>query len=65
LIVELDGSQHLEQVVYDDARTRWLETQGYRVVRFWNGDALTSADAVATEILRIAETRRPAKSRPV
>lgn len=34
LIIELDGSQHLEQTEYDEGRTRYLESQGYRVVCF-------------------------------
>ena len=29
LIIELDGSQHLEQEGYDTARTKYLESQGY------------------------------------
>ncbi len=62
LIIELDGSQHREQVEYDENRTRWLEAQGYRVVRFWNIDALLNADAVVQEILRIVEPLRPIKS---
>ncbi|MBN6103680.1 endonuclease domain-containing protein [Xanthomonas sp. CFBP 8703] len=44
LIVELDGSQHGEP--RDAARTRWLESQGWRIVRFWNNDVLLSTDAV-------------------
>jgi len=42
LVIELDGNQHFEQEVYDIERTRYLESQGYRVVpqgddiRFWN-----------------------------
>lgn len=36
LIIELDGSQHLEQTEYDEERTKYLESQGYRVIRFWN-----------------------------
>ena len=36
LIIELDGSQHLEQQQYDAARTVYLESQGYTVLRFWN-----------------------------
>jgi very-short-patch-repair endonuclease len=36
LIIELDGSQHLEQVEYDVERTKYLESQGYKVIRFWN-----------------------------
>jgi very-short-patch-repair endonuclease len=37
LIVELDGAQHGDAISYDDARTHFLETQGYKVMRFWNG----------------------------
>ncbi len=36
LIIELDGSQHLEQTEYDAERTKYLESQGYQVIRFWN-----------------------------
>jgi very-short-patch-repair endonuclease len=34
LVVELDGSQHLEQADYDAHRTRFLELYGLRVIRF-------------------------------
>jgi len=61
LIVELDGSQHLEQVEYDEARTRWLERQGYRVVRHWNVDVLLNTERVMEEIWSIAEQRRPGR----
>ena len=40
LIVEVDGGQHSEQVVYDAERSTWLETQGFRVLRFWNHEVL-------------------------
>jgi very-short-patch-repair endonuclease len=46
LIIELDGSQHLEQQEYDEERTKYLETRGYRVLRFWNNDVLNDMDAV-------------------
>jgi very-short-patch-repair endonuclease len=36
LIIELDGGQHSERVVYDTERTTWLQARGYRVLRFWN-----------------------------
>ena len=36
---------------YDAVRTRWLEAQGWRVIRFTNGDVMTNADGVATAIL--------------
>ena len=44
LIVELDGSQHLDQQAYDDARTQRLQQLGYRVLRLWNDDVLLRID---------------------
>jgi len=52
LVVEVDGGQHVEQAEYDDSRSKWLQDQGYRVLRFWNHDVLTMPDAVLTTILR-------------
>jgi len=50
LIIELDGSQHLEQEAYDIERTRYLESQGYRVVRFWNHDVMNDINGVIRAI---------------
>src|SRR5262249_4390380 len=38
VIIELDGSQHGGdvQMQYDGERTGFLESRGYRVLRFWN-----------------------------
>ena len=38
LIIELDGGQHASAFDRDAARTRFLEAEGYRVIRFWNND---------------------------
>ncbi|HEY0282093.1 MAG TPA: endonuclease domain-containing protein [Rhizomicrobium sp.] len=48
LVVELDGDQHGDDrhVQYDAVRTRWLSTQGYRVLRFPNGEFLRNPQAV-------------------
>ena len=46
LVVEIDGGQHSEQVDYDEERTKWLESQGYRVLRFWNNEVLREIEAV-------------------
>ena len=46
LIIELDGSQHLEQKDYDEERTKYLETRGYRVLRFWNNDVMRDIETV-------------------
>jgi len=52
LVVELDGGQHLEQVAEDAERTRRMECNGYRVIRFWNDDVLVRTAEVLDEILR-------------
>jgi len=36
LVIELDGGQHQEQIVYDNQRTECLKLQGWYVLRFWN-----------------------------
>jgi very-short-patch-repair endonuclease len=52
LIVELDGGQHAEQEEYDAERTKWLQSRGYRVLRFWNNDVMTDVEVVKEEIYR-------------
>jgi len=51
LVVELDGGQHGEAVEYDEARTRFLVSRGYRVIRFWNNDVFRNLDGVVLTIL--------------
>ena len=53
LIVELDGGQHVERAAYDERRTRYLETEGYKVVRFWDTDVLKNMDGVLAELVRL------------
>lgn len=50
LIVELDGSQHAEQMTYDAIRDAYLRHYGYRVLRFWNGDVMVRMDDVLETI---------------
>jgi very-short-patch-repair endonuclease len=50
LIIELDGSQHIQQAERDTARTKYLEAQGYRVLRFWNDEILKDINAVVIAI---------------
>lgn len=50
LIVELDGSQHMDATAYDEKRTQTLEKYGYRVLRFWNEDVFKHMDYVLNEI---------------
>src|SRR5580658_2267194 len=64
LIVEADGGgQHAEaRLAVDEYRTRWLSGQGWRVMRFWNGDILRRQSGVVDAILR--EIGGPAESAP-
>lgn len=57
LILELDGSQHLEQKEYDDERTRFLEAEGYKVIRFWNNDVMKNMDGVILAIIHAMEDK--------
>ena len=50
LIIELDGSQHLEQSEYDAHRTHFLEALGYRVQRYWNDEVLAKMELVLDAI---------------
>ncbi|HEY1228309.1 MAG TPA: endonuclease domain-containing protein [Ramlibacter sp.] len=51
LIVELDGSQHLEQEQYDARRDAFFHSKGFKVLRFWTDEPLTNIDGVLTVIL--------------
>jgi very-short-patch-repair endonuclease len=51
LVIELDGSQHMENAVFDADRTRDLESRGYRVLRFWNNDVTENIAGVKERIL--------------
>ena len=46
IIIELDGGQHLDQEEYDAERTKFLESKGYRVIRFWNDEVMNDIDGV-------------------
>jgi very-short-patch-repair endonuclease len=49
VIVEADGSQHADNK-YDERRDAYLKSQGFKMIRFWNRDALKDSHAVAETI---------------
>jgi very-short-patch-repair endonuclease len=51
LVIEVDGSQHLDQQEYDTERTAFLQAQGYTILRFWNGDVMNNIEGVLGVIL--------------
>ena len=52
LVIELDGGQHGEQLLYDTQRSACLQALGYRVLRFWNHEVLQHTDEVLETILK-------------
>ena len=53
LIIELDGGQHADSVTEDTERTRWLASQGFRVLRFWNNDVIDNMEGVWASIVAV------------
>jgi very-short-patch-repair endonuclease len=50
LIIELDGNQHLNAKEYDQERTYYLESLGFRVIRFWNSEIQTNLESCLSRI---------------
>jgi very-short-patch-repair endonuclease len=66
LIVELDGDQHGSDrgIAQDAVRTGWLESRGYSVLRFPNGEVLKDPRTVLERIWTVAESRLPLPEAP-
>jgi very-short-patch-repair endonuclease len=45
--------------IADSRRDRLLESEGYRVLRFWNGEIIENIDGVMEAIRRMLETSAP------
>lgn len=66
IIIELDGSQHSMQVAYDEKRTRFLQSFGYTVLRFWNNEVLTEMENVLQTIWNVCiPPFRPSDTFPI
>jgi len=69
LVIEVDGSQHGNDVDSrrDEVRTRWLNSEGYRVMRFWNNDVMSKTEAVLEaiyDVIAVTPPRLPAAGDP-
>ena len=52
LVVEVDGDYH-DHVAEDDLRRqRYLESQGWKIIRFTNDDVLQDSEAAAVSIAK-------------
>jgi very-short-patch-repair endonuclease len=50
LVVEVDGPTHAQTEARDERRTRWLESQRFRVIRFGNDQVTGDLDGVVRAI---------------
>ena len=63
LVIEIDGGQHGTAVERDETRSRALEAQGWRVIRFWNNDVTGNLSGVL-EVIAAEIERSPTSPRP-
>ncbi|GMU63087.1 MAG: hypothetical protein AMXMBFR34_48500 [Myxococcaceae bacterium] len=61
LIIELDGGGHTdpEQAAHDTRRDAYLQSLGWKILRFWNHDVLFHLDVVLETIRSAVEGRLP------
>ncbi len=59
LVIEVDGGQHDWNRAKDEARTRYIESLGFRVIRFWNNDVLGNTGGVLERIVTELNCRKP------
>jgi very-short-patch-repair endonuclease len=62
LVIEVDGGQHAQAGEYERSRTRFIERQGYRILRFWNNEVRDNLDGVIDVIARVLA---PSPSQPL
>jgi primosomal protein N' (replication factor Y) len=63
LVIELDGSQHAENQG-DVARTRHLQSKGWRVLRFWNNEINENPEGILIVVQAALDETRPLPNPP-
>jgi adenine-specific DNA-methyltransferase len=64
LVIEVDGGQHVASAPSEVERTRFLEAEGYRVLRFWNNEVLANPEGVRTTIAEELQRGHPRPGPP-
>ena len=62
IVVEVDGSQHIDQQTRDEVRSRRLVDAGFHVLRFWNNEVLNQTDEVVQYIWNVLNPSPPQPS---
>src|SRR5262245_47846670 len=65
LIVELDGGQHDPLSQQETDRSRFLQSEGYRVIRFWNDEVLENPEGVHAMIVENVGGHTPTQPSPI
>ena len=52
LVIELDGMSHIGRAEEDEARSEYLRSQGYRVIRYTNDQVISDLDSVVEDVAR-------------
>jgi very-short-patch-repair endonuclease len=55
LVIEIDGSQHLDNQEYDKEREKYFLDLGIKTIRFWNNEINTNIDEVLKIIMEKLE----------
>ena len=58
LVIEVDGSQHVQQAAQDARRDAYLTALGFKVLRSWDNHVLTETNAVMEVIEQALEDRK-------
>jgi very-short-patch-repair endonuclease len=61
LVIELDGSQHLDNKEYDKEREKYFLNLGIKTLRFWNNEVNTNIHGVM-KIIKEALQKQPLPS---
>lgn len=59
LVIEVDGATHStdDEIARDLSRQRYIESQGFVVLRFTNADVITNIDGVMDTVVGVLDQR--------
>ena len=57
VVIEIDGGQHTPE--QDNMRSRAIEAEGYRIIRFWNNEVLENGDGCAIPLGKLLRLDHP------
>ena len=58
LVIEVDGDTHADGADEDAARTKVIEGEGFRVLRFSNGEVMENIDGVLAHVAAMLDNKK-------